>query len=250
MNTKKYLKRAISILCLAAVTAGITVGASQRQEITVEVNKVTVISNNQTISDTTLLWNDQTYIPMRATLEAAGCKVDWNQNTYTATVSNRYSAIANTMYQSFQSASIMFDEYKSMDALQNVIEVYRDYGYSSEYRSEFAAPILSGTQGTATSAYAFVSFGIATQALYLGENGWSQLLPEFQGIYQDMLAICEDFSSFVSQMQRVSTLSQTELADLTTESYRLQNSMISVMIRMNYYMQNLSQQLVYSPTIH
>lgn len=60
MNTKKYLKRAISILCLAAVTAGITVGASQRQEITVEVNKVTVISNNQTISDTTLLWNDQT----------------------------------------------------------------------------------------------------------------------------------------------------------------------------------------------
>ena len=58
--------------------------------INVDINKVSVYSENQKMTADTILWNNKTYIPMRETLETANCMVDYNDKTKTVEVLNRF----------------------------------------------------------------------------------------------------------------------------------------------------------------
>lgn len=249
MKIKNKFKRLVAVACLAATTAGIAGAASWRENILVDVNKVTVVSNQKTIQEPTLLWNDKTYIPLRATLEAAGCRVDWDQSTYTATVSNRYAALADVMWKSYQFSSILFDYYKCTDALQNVLVVYTS-DYTDSYRESFAAPILSSASSIAFSASEYVRPSAVEQDLLLGTNGWDSLIPEFRAIHADIQQIALDFNLIASLAQDVKHMSYSDIASLQNRLYDCQSSINSLMIRISNYMTTVSNQMVYDPPLH
>lgn len=60
------------------------------QMINVDINKISVYSEHKKMTGDTILWNNKTYIPMRETLETANCMVDYNGQTNTVEVLNRF----------------------------------------------------------------------------------------------------------------------------------------------------------------
>ena len=247
---KKNMKRAIAAVLLAATTASLATAASWRDTITVDVNKVTVISNHKTMTGETFLWNDKTYIPLRETLEAAGCKVEWNQATATATISNRYAAIANVLNQCYQFGGVIHNTYATIDALQNVITLYQDPGYTATDKANFAKPILSEAKLAAMYTSDYITFGIATQALYLNANDWGTLLPELQEIYATLNTAVQDYKTFVTGMQDIATVTSTQRQKLIDDGYALQTKLNTLYNRMSSYVEVLNKQLVYSPVIN
>ncbi len=247
MKIKNQFKRLVAVACLAATTAGIAGAASWRENILVDVNKVTVVSNQKTIQEPTLLWNDKTYIPLRATLEAAGCQVDWDQSTYTATVSNRYAALADAMWKSYQFSYILFDYSRVVEFLSELnIQSMSPGSVSSEY----ASLVLNQADDIASRHLSYVQFGIATEAVYLNENGWSSLLPDLQAIHREMLDISSQFSQLASDMHYYSSSSSAEKKDIVTRCTKLQMQMGTAQTMISYYFDKLADQMVYNPPIY
>ena len=64
MKIKNQFKRLVAVACLAATTAGIAGAASWRENILVDVNKVTVVSNQKTIQEPTLFVRVRILLPL------------------------------------------------------------------------------------------------------------------------------------------------------------------------------------------
>lgn len=60
------------------------------QNINVDINKVSVVAEQQKMTGDTILWNNKTYIPMRETLEKANCTVNYHEDTNTVVVLNKF----------------------------------------------------------------------------------------------------------------------------------------------------------------
>ena len=247
MKIKNNFKRLVAVACLAATTAGIAGAASWRENILVDVNKVTVVSNQKTIQEPTLLWNDKTYIPLRATLEAAGCQVDWDQSTYTATVSNRYAALADAMWKSYQFSSILFDYTRYVEFLH---QINMDSLYPGGVDANYASSVINSASNTAFNHSSYIQFGIATEAVYLDENGWSSLLPDLQAIHREMMDISSQFSQLVNKMRNYAYTSSSEKKDIVNLCTDLQMQMGTAQAMISNYFDKLSDQMVYNPPIY
>ena len=247
MKIKNQLKRLVAVACLAATTAGIAGAASWRENILVDVNKVTVVSNQKTIQEPTLLWNDKTYIPLRATLEAAGCRVDWDQSTYTATVSNRYAALADAMWKSYQFSYILFDYARYVELLG---QININSMIPGTITPDYASLVLDNADYIASKHASYVQFGIATEAVYLNENGWSSLLPDLQAIHREMLDISSQFSQLASDMHNYSYASTSEKTNIVILCTNLQTQMSTAQTMISNYFDKLYNQMVYNPPIY
>lgn len=247
MKIKNQFKRLVAVACLAATTAGIAGAASWRENILVDVNKVTVVSNQKTIQEPTLLWNDKTYIPLRATLEAAGCQVDWDQSTYTATVSNRYAALADVLYQSYQYSYILFDYYRLVTSIQDV----NNWSVDKDYDMDYVSSLILEDADSASSWYSdYLGRGISTQSLYLNENGWSDLLPDFQKIYQEMMDIHSQFKELAADIHFYKTNTISEINDIAFRSAELLIQLRTAQTMISIYYDKVYDQMVYNPPIY
>ena len=247
MKIKNQFKRLVAVACLAATTAGIAGAASWRENILVDVNKVTVVSNQKTIQEPTLLWNDKTYIPLRATLEAAGCQVDWDQSTYTATVSNRYAALADVLYQSYQYSYILFDYYRIVSSIQTI----NTWSVDKSENIDYEASLLLDELVDSINWYSeYLDRGIYTLSLYLNESGWSYLLPDFQAIYQEMLDIHSQFKELATDISFYKTNTISEINDIAFRSAKLLIQLRTAQNMISNYYDKVSNQMVYNVPIY
>lgn len=115
MKRKQHFKRAISILCLAAVTAGVTLAASWRETITVDygvgiqVNGAPFIPTDANgVQVAPFIYNGTTFVPLRAVSQALDCTVDFNANTRTVMI-NTTTANATSNNVDVKKAATLLD---------------------------------------------------------------------------------------------------------------------------------------------
>lgn len=84
---KGFMAGVITTLMFTSATLAIAEGYTQSIDVTVDQTKVAV--NSTIMPGHTILWNNQTYIPLRETLEAVGCTVNYDASTQTANVVTR-----------------------------------------------------------------------------------------------------------------------------------------------------------------
>lgn len=84
---KRFNALILGVTCAFAVTslASITTLA---ETVTKEIalDSVDVVVNGRTIKETNIVYDDHTYVPLRAISESIGCKVDWDEATQTASI--------------------------------------------------------------------------------------------------------------------------------------------------------------------
>ena len=91
MNTYKIRKIAKLAAIGAAFTlfgTGIGYAAGEWENIWVQFDSVNLKVNGQNITSSNLLYNDRTYVPLRACAEMLGSTVEWSQTSNTASIVN------------------------------------------------------------------------------------------------------------------------------------------------------------------
>ena len=88
---------------LAAIGAAISLfsgavgyAAGEWENIWVQFDSVNLKVNGQNVTSSNLLYNDRTYVPLRACAEMLGSTVGWDQNTNTASILANTTGSANT----------------------------------------------------------------------------------------------------------------------------------------------------------
>ena len=88
---------------LAAIGAAISLfsgavgyAAGEWENIWVQFDSVNLKVNGQNVTSSNLLYNDRTYVPLRACAEMLGSTVGWDQNTNTASILANTAGSANT----------------------------------------------------------------------------------------------------------------------------------------------------------
>ena len=89
MNTYKMRKIAKLAAIGAAFTlfgTGIGYAAGEWENIWVQFDSVNLMVNGQNVTSSNLLYNDRTYVPLRACAEMLGSTVEWSQTSNTASI--------------------------------------------------------------------------------------------------------------------------------------------------------------------
>lgn len=90
------MKRLIlGITCAIAITAGSAVSA---ETVTKEIalDSVKIMVNAQKVEATNIVYEDRTYVPLRAVFETIGCTVEWDEATQTASITGEVQATQST----------------------------------------------------------------------------------------------------------------------------------------------------------
>lgn len=87
---KKELKGFVcGVLTTALVAGGAAFAAGQWKTIDVLENDITVMVDGQQVTESNFVYNDRTYLPLRAVAEAVGKSVDYDETTNTAYIGNK-----------------------------------------------------------------------------------------------------------------------------------------------------------------
>ena len=99
MNTYKIRKIAKLAAIGAAFTlfgTGIGYAAGEWENIWVQFDSVNLKVNGQNVTSSNLLYNDRTYVPLRACAEMLGSTVEWSQTSNTASITANTAGSADT----------------------------------------------------------------------------------------------------------------------------------------------------------
>ena len=79
---KKEIKGFIAgALSVSLLSAGVSYAAGWLENISVVKNSTTISANYKPVNADNFIYNDTTYVPLRAVTESLGCTVDWNDET-------------------------------------------------------------------------------------------------------------------------------------------------------------------------
>lgn len=100
---KKEIKGFIAgALSVSLLSAGVSYAAGWLENISVVKNSTTISANYQPVNADNFIYNDTTYVPLRALTESLGCVVMWNEETRDISVNNAPLYLAK-----FATASMM-----------------------------------------------------------------------------------------------------------------------------------------------
>ena len=139
MNTYKIRKIAKLAAIGAAFTlfgTGIGYAAGEWENIWVQFDSVNLKVNGQNITSSNLLYNDRTYVPLRACAEMLGSTVEWSQTSNTASITANTAGSADTakVISDMQSAGYLMESfYKLMALSSNLYTCYTDCVIYSNY---------------------------------------------------------------------------------------------------------------------
>ena len=103
---------------LAAIGAAISLfsgavgyAAGEWENIWVQFDSVNLMVNGQNVTSSNLLYNDRTYVPLRACAEMLGSTVEWSQTSNTASITANTAGSADTakVISDMQAVSIIMD---------------------------------------------------------------------------------------------------------------------------------------------
>lgn len=97
---------------------GIGYAAGEWENIWVQFDSVNLTVNGQNVTSSNLLYNDRTYVPLRACAEMLGSTVGWDQNTNTASITANLAGSADT--------AKAIKELKAAGELLDCFATYRD----------------------------------------------------------------------------------------------------------------------------
>lgn len=83
----KIVSRTLICLICLALCFTFTASAEVSNEL-IKVNSIVIMVNGQEAVGNNLLYNDRTYVPLRAIAEDIGCTVNWDEATSTATITS------------------------------------------------------------------------------------------------------------------------------------------------------------------
>ena len=127
MKILKDIKLSRFIAIGAAFTllgTGIGYAAGEWENIWVQFDSVNLKVNGQNVTSSNLLYNDRTYVPLRACAEMLGSTVGWDQNTNTASILTNTAGSADTAkIKKIQAAARIMDNFESMLVLSSNLDV-------------------------------------------------------------------------------------------------------------------------------
>lgn len=86
---KKEIKGFIAgALSVSLLSAGVSYAAGWLENISVVKNSTTISANYKPVNADNFIYNDTTYVPLRALTESLGCVVMWNEETRDISVNN------------------------------------------------------------------------------------------------------------------------------------------------------------------
>lgn len=86
---KKEIKGFIAgALSVSLLSAGVSYAAGWLENISVVKNSATISANYNPVNADNFIYNDTTYVPLRAVTESLGCNVMWNEETRDISVIN------------------------------------------------------------------------------------------------------------------------------------------------------------------
>lgn len=89
MRADKIKGFVCGVLTTALVAGGTAIAAGQWKTIEVLENDITVMVDGKQVSEDNFVYNDRTYLPLRAVAEAVGKPVEYDANTNTAYIGNK-----------------------------------------------------------------------------------------------------------------------------------------------------------------
>lgn len=119
---------------LAAIGAAISLfsgavgyAAGEWENIWVQFDSVNLKVNGQNVSSSNLLYNDRTYVPLRACAEMLGSTVEWSQTSNTASITANTAGSADTakVIRNMQSANELMQKFHNLYEISNLL--YTDY---------------------------------------------------------------------------------------------------------------------------
>lgn len=125
---------------MALLVGGVSFAAGQWKTIDVLENDITVMVDGQQITESNFLYNDTTYLPLRAVAEAVGKPVEYDGTTNTAyigikpssgniiSVKNTYQALRDSVYLYEGTDGTMYVKLKEANNVAFVIEGLTLYG--------------------------------------------------------------------------------------------------------------------------
>lgn len=128
---KKELKGFVcGVLTTALVAGGAAFAAGQWKTIDVLENDITVMVDGVQLNESNFLYNDRTYLPLRAVAEAVGKSVEYDETTNTAYIGVRETAtVTDVKYYSDFPWCPDFGAYTG--AALETDSTYKDYRYKT-----------------------------------------------------------------------------------------------------------------------
>ncbi len=119
---------------LAAIGAAISLfsgavgyAAGEWENIWVQFDSVNLKVNGQNVTSSNFLYNDRTYVPLRACAEMLGSTVEWSQTSNTASITANTAGSADTakVISDMQAASELMNDFGTLFDIGN--ELHVDY---------------------------------------------------------------------------------------------------------------------------
>lgn len=118
---------------------GIGYAAGEWENIWVQFDSVNLKVNGQNITSSNLLYNDRTYVPLRACAEMLGSTVGWDQNTNTASIlaNTTDSAELSKAIKDMNTVGILIEKLDKIYLLG--YDLYNSYIFCVEYSNDIVA---------------------------------------------------------------------------------------------------------------
>lgn len=115
---KRFYQVAICYVLLLVITfsAGVCISA-ETVEKAIALNSVDVVVNRRTIKETNIVYEDRTYVPLRAVFEAIGCKVEYDDETQTAMITGKV-IVRDELIKSYNTYE---EEYEALKAQYDIL---------------------------------------------------------------------------------------------------------------------------------
>lgn len=131
---------------LAAIGAAISLfsgavgyAAGEWENIWVQFDSVNLKVNGQNVTSSNLLYNDRTYVPLRACAEMLGSTVEWSQTSNTASITANTAGSADTakVISDMQSAGYLLESLYKLKSLE--LDLYICYTDCVKYSNNITA---------------------------------------------------------------------------------------------------------------
>lgn len=198
---KKEIKGFIvGSLCASLCTAAVSHAAGWFESINVTRNSATISVDSVPINADNFIYNDTTYVPLRAVTEALGCSVFWDEEKREIAIDNLpllktfMATRALAQFELFYTVADFTDDYRRdyMDAVGYILDDF--YTYETQKKYELS---LESLKNDITMCYDSYNSDVSWHLKYLIENN------ELESISPE--AITNILSSLSKQYEELNT---------------------------------------------
>lgn len=163
--------------------------ASGTHTIEAIFGKIKLVVNGQNINNETLLYNDTTYLPIRAIGEAVGAEVNYDAKTYTATLTTPASVTNDSSSIYWANKVYMLATDNTIDANRLIISNVTNTSFNFEFKADDNSILSDKANISDYSAVCTISdiyglkFEIHGDEISVYETGKAQLFPEGTATY-------------------------------------------------------------------